>query len=149
MLIKIKNVNCLGIVWVVFVCTLSFSSCAGEDNEESGSQEELSEKLLGHWKQEEREGNYYYCEILTFLQDGTYEVKWREETSTGEEGGTYSYDVSFSELDGSYDGNYIIDDHHISIRGEAIIAGEYTIESMSANSGGFVDEDGWKLYLSK
>lgn len=245
-----KNVNCLSIVWGVFVCMLSFSSCAGEDNEENGSQEVLSEKLLGHWKQEEREGNYYYCEILTFLQDGVYEVKWREETSTGEEGGTYSYDVSgnklainclygektgkhtytisvltdnelvlverdgdvlnylrtedvtipgieedgkdygklisgtwtilmddpswksivtfkangtytskdyydiegnqtFSEFDGSYNGTYTISNQRISINGEAAIAGEYTIVSMSANSGRFVDKDGWKLYLSK
>ncbi|WP_455586139.1 hypothetical protein [Bacteroides sp.] len=245
-----KKVNYLSIVWMVFACVLSFSSCADEDNEEDGDQEELSEKLLGHWKQEEREDGYYYCEILTFSQDGVYEIKWREETFTGEEGGTYSYDVSddkltlnclygektgkhtytvsmltdnklvlmekdgdirnysrteeetipgieeddkdygklisgtwtvlmddpswksivtfktdgtytskdyydikgnqtFSELDGSYNGNYIINDQHISIRGETVIAGEYTIESISANSGKFADEDGWKLYLSK
>ena len=86
-------------IMTVAMLSVCFVSCGGDDEDDEKTEEVTTASILGSWSYTKvRSSGSYISATYTFNEDGTYIVLWEEgtssETYSGEESGTYVFDVT-------------------------------------------------------
>lgn len=82
-----------------FICVCALS-CSKDDNgtktpeTANTSFNDASLSIIGTWLHEEKDGSYTFIETLIIKADGSFLIRWQENSSKGEESGSWSYDTN-------------------------------------------------------
>ena len=124
---RIKTLALLAILFM----GLSFVSCSSDDNDDDGGNNtEIVESLVGTWKWSDDEG----YQLITFKSNGKGSAKNVDKDGVYEESFSYSYNASKKVLKINWD-----DDD----------TAEWTVTSLTSKKLVVMDEEGYKLTLTK